>query len=66
MNKTTPVGKAVRTAIQNFIAISPLLLGLLALPEVVQYIKENIAWLAPSLPVITAVVTYIQNYIEEK
>lgn len=59
--KNTPLGKAVRTFKQAFIVIAPLFLGIIALPEVQQYIADNVGWILPLLAPAIAIVTYVYN-----
>lgn len=59
--KDTPFGKAVRTLNQAFIVIAPVFLGIIALPEVQEYIANNITWLLPILAPAMAIVTFLYN-----
>ena len=59
--KDTPFGKAVRTFNQAFIVIAPIFLGIIALPEVQEYIAGNITWLLPILAPAIAIVTFLYN-----
>lgn len=59
--KNTPVGKAVRTAIQVYIALVPLVTVVVTTPEFKQAINGEVVWTAALFPVLVAGVTYIQN-----
>ena len=59
--KDTAFGKAVRTLNQAFIVIAPIFLGIIALPEVQEYIASNITWLLPILAPAIAIVTFLYN-----
>jgi len=64
--KDTRIGRTVRTFAQVFIAMVPVFLGIVLIPEVQTFIAANVAWLVPLLPPTIAVVTFLYNYIQDK
>lgn len=60
-SKSTPRGKAIRTAQQTFIVIAPVFLGIVLLPEVQAFTQEYMAVLVPFLVPLIAIVTYLHN-----
>lgn len=65
VTKYTAGGKGIRTAVQAYVVVVPIMLGVLALPEVQIFIKDNLPWLLPLLPPLIAVVTYLHNKAED-
>lgn len=64
--KLTTIGKTIRTFLQGCMWALPLTIGIFMLPEVQIYIKDNITWLTPLVPVITAICTFIYNKYENR
>ena len=66
VTKYTPMGKAIRTAVQAFVIVGPLVTGILALPEVRELIEAHVIWLVPIVLALIAIVTYLQNKYEKQ
>jgi len=64
--KDTRLGRTIRTFNQVFILMAPVFLAIVGLPEVREFVINNVTWLVPLLPPAVAIVTFLYNYIQDK
>jgi len=64
--KDTTFGRAVRTGVQVFITVAPIITGILVLPEVQAFVQQNIGWAFAALVPVIAVVTYLYNVLQTR
>ena len=60
-DKNSPSGKALRTAYQTLVAVVPLLATIISVPELRDASSGLVAWSTAIVPVLAAVVSYLQN-----
>lgn len=60
-DKNSPAGKALRTGYQSLVAVLPLITTILAIPELRDASNGLVAWSTAIVPVLAAVVSYLQN-----
>lgn len=64
--KQTDFGKGVRTVFQAFVAAVPFIYGLLSMPEVAEFMKNQPGYTALGYAVTIFTLTYLQNKVERK
>jgi len=60
-DKNSPSGKALSTAYQTLLGVVPLLATVLSVPELREAANGTTAWSVAIIPVLAAVVAYLQN-----
>lgn len=65
LDKTTPAGKAFRTALQAAIGITSFIVGLASIPGLYETLSQHPALAGGTLATTIALVTYLHNALEK-